>query len=225
MMAEELQKNLPDYLMNTNSIMKEELKQATDSSELDYDQFDKNLNMPKMILREPLMASLGSAANNTSQLDLADMSDEIISIEDTYRETNAVCRKSQEQQQQPLPENIHKSNKSMTIIEEEDFEESTIVNMTSNLGLQASQRVLSLKKQGSQSRVSGPSSQHRNLADPLRDSFETFGGIGQPSGQQSSKALDSSLQDLSKSKVHQYSTQYSSQANLLGQGKDFESKN
>ena len=135
MMAEELQKNLPDYLMNTNSMMKEELKQATDSSELDYDQFDKNLNMPKMILREPLMASLGSAANNTSQLDLADMSDEIISIEDTYRETNAVCRKSQEQQQQPLPENIHKSNKSMTIIEEEDFEESTIVNMTSNLGL------------------------------------------------------------------------------------------
>ena len=157
-MAEELQKNLPDYLMNTNSMMKEELKQVTDSSELDYDQFDKNLNMPKMILREPLMASLGSAANNTSQLDLADMSDEIISIEDTYRETNAVCRKSQEQQQQPLPENIHKSNKSMTIIEEEDFEESTIVNMTSNLGLQASQRVLSLKKQGSQSRVSGPSS-------------------------------------------------------------------
>ncbi len=157
-MAEELQKNLPDYLMNTNSMMKEELKQVADSSELDYDQFDKNLNMPKMILREPLMASLGSAANNTSQLDLADMSDEIISIEDTYRETNAVCRKSQEQQQQPLPENIHKSNKSMTIIEEEDFEESTIVNMTSNLGLQASQRVLSLKKQGSQSRVSGPSS-------------------------------------------------------------------
>ena len=50
--------------------------------------------MPKMILREPLMASLDSAANNTSQLDLADMSDEIISIEDTYRETNAVCRKS-----------------------------------------------------------------------------------------------------------------------------------
>ena len=135
MMAEELQKNLPDYLMNTNSMMKEELKQATDSSELYYDQFDKNLNMPKMILREPLMASLGSAANNTSQLDLADMSDEIISIEDTYRETNAVCRKSQEQQYQPLPENIHKSNKSMTIIEEEDFEESTIVNMTSNLGL------------------------------------------------------------------------------------------
>jgi hypothetical protein len=52
------------------------------------------MNMPKMILKEPLMASMGSVGDNTSHLDLADMSDEIISIEDTYRETNAACRKS-----------------------------------------------------------------------------------------------------------------------------------
>jgi len=30
----------------------------------------------------------------SSQIDITNMSDEIISIEDTYRETNAACRKS-----------------------------------------------------------------------------------------------------------------------------------
>lgn len=77
MMADELQKNMPEYLMNTNSMMKEELKQATND-----------------LIKEPLMQSMVSGGGNTSHLDLGDMSDEIISIEDTYRETNAACRKS-----------------------------------------------------------------------------------------------------------------------------------
>lgn len=37
----------------------------------------------------------------------------------------------------------------MTIIEEEDFEESTIMNMNANLASQSSQKLLSLKKQAS----------------------------------------------------------------------------
>jgi len=36
----------------------------------------------------------------SSQIDITNMSDEIISIEDTYRETNAACRKSIEEIQQ-----------------------------------------------------------------------------------------------------------------------------
>lgn len=88
--------------------------------------------MPR-IIKEPLVnnnkyyENAGSPMNGSnSGMDLTDMSEEIISIEDTYRETSAACRKSLEESEiKP----IVKGNKSMTIIEEEDYEESEILAM------------------------------------------------------------------------------------------------
>ncbi len=87
--------------------------------------------MPR-IIKEPLVNNQqllysGSPLNcSNSAMDLTDMSEEIISIEDTYRETSAACRKSLEESEiKPAV----KGNKSMTIIEEEDYEESEILAM------------------------------------------------------------------------------------------------
>lgn len=76
------------------------------------------------------------------------MSDgEIISIEDTYRETNAACNKksidlsegdsadahgNSQQQNHNGSHSVNRGNKSMTIIEEEDYEESEILNYQAN---------------------------------------------------------------------------------------------
>ncbi len=54
MMADELNKNVPDYLMNTNSLIKEDLKQSEEDS------YERSMNMPKMVIKEPLRNSGGS---------------------------------------------------------------------------------------------------------------------------------------------------------------------
>ena len=77
--------------------------------------------MPR-IIKEPLKTE----SLNSSQVDLTDMSgEELISIEDTYRETASACRKSLEESE-AVPV-VARGNKSMTIIEEEEYEESEIM--------------------------------------------------------------------------------------------------
>jgi len=111
-MVEELQRTVPDYLMNTNS------SQANRDAIADANRYE---NMPR-IIKEPLRTDAHSLDN--SQIDLTDMSgEELISIEDTYRETASACRKSIEEQA-PV---AGRGNKSMTIIEEEEYEESEIL--------------------------------------------------------------------------------------------------
>lgn len=110
-MAEELQKNVPDYLMNTNSSLGGQMQEEIKSAHQEYEQNERNQrplkdneNMPRIIIKEPLGKLLGhngsggfQLENSGSQIDLTDLSEEIISIEDTYRETNATCRKSIEE--------------------------------------------------------------------------------------------------------------------------------
>lgn len=128
-MVEELGKNVPEYLMNTNSsINKEEMKSASEMLK------DLHNEMPK-IIKEPLPQRNAYGENSSSQIDLTD--DEIISIEDTYRETCGAMKKEQslEETQQ------NNRNKSMTIIEEEsEIDESSMLN---NMQSQASLKLTS----------------------------------------------------------------------------------
>lgn len=70
---------MPDYLLHTNSsINREEFRQAT--------AVDDECDLPRTILKGPLESERPSQIlDGSSQIDLTD--DEIISIEDTYRET------------------------------------------------------------------------------------------------------------------------------------------
>eukprot|EP00347_Sterkiella_histriomuscorum_P011618 403371761 len=276
MMAEELQRNMPDYLMNTNSSLeqrdsftrqKQNQHGSKDALEGNKDPLLMNImhggsqdssfnrsikdnrDMPRIMTtsnsgraqnsldlsKQNADTSMGKSAHNqhldqkqgnyqqvnvstnfmeqsanmSSQIDITDMSDgEIISIEDTYRETNAACKKSIEQTMQ---QSVNRGNKSMTIIEEEDYEESEILNNQSTiLGMmsQNSLKLNTLKKstssnlnrtknhlnqsnssssqpqlrndliQGHDSNKSYNTSQHYNQNN-LRDSYETFGGAHQ----------------------------------------------
>eukprot|EP00347_Sterkiella_histriomuscorum_P015626 403356318 len=258
MMAEELQRNMPDYLMNTNSSLeqrdsftrqKQNQHGSKDALEGNKDPLLMNImhggsqnssfnrsikdnrDMPRIMTTTNSGRAQNSldlnqkqgnyqqvnvstnfmeqSANMSSQIDITDMSDgEIISIEDTYRETNAACKKSIEQTMQ---QSVNRGNKSMTIIEEEDYEESEILNNQSTiLGMmsQNSLKLNTLKKstssnlnrtknhlnqsnssssqpqlrndliQGHDSNKSYNTSQHYNQNN-LRDSYETFGGAHQ----------------------------------------------
>ncbi|CDW84673.1 UNKNOWN [Stylonychia lemnae] len=249
MMAEELSKNMPDYLMNTNNsilLNKDSFKSGQDHDQSLCRSSKNNDNMPRMIkdthqssthIRQSnnnhnqrdlhnnsslIFNENGSAgvaggnylehsANMSSQIDITNMSDEIISIEETYRETNAACRKSMEEIQPPQSQ--QKGNKSMTIIEEEDYEESEIINngnqTNTNLFSQMSLKMNTMKKstssnlnrtrqnlqQNQQQQITQPTNESMNnqayqqvqQRNPnnhsnLRDSYETFGGLNSEGG-------------------------------------------
>ncbi|TNV83484.1 hypothetical protein FGO68_gene14749 [Halteria grandinella] len=194
--------NLPaQYLENHHDL--EELMKSTNSAFSDYNFLFENIDQTLHTNTQLMMEELLQQANHKATVSVSEVNpynpnnnfrdnteEEIISIEDTYRETNAMVGENQLGNDSSLPI----GNKSMTIIQEEDgeYEESQFLLSQNNQHLSNSTQQLLLKSQTLQRANKEQQQQphsHRVLGQEpaqiltVRDSYETFGNNNQPHNQ------------------------------------------